>query len=464
VFATFYGDDFTGSTDALLQFDRFGLRSTLLVSPPSDEALSAAAERYDVIGVAGIARSLPTHLIDGELRPIFAAFARLGPQFVQYKICSTFDSSPTVGSFAPAIALAHEIFSAVALPVLPAQPEFGRYTLFANHFARAGSQTFRLDRHPTMSRHPSTPIDEADVRLLLERQVQGAVANFDLVSLRAAGHQTALAHLAALQASEPVAIVFDAIENEDLVRAGRLLRTNARAPIEANGDRRPRRPVVALGSGGLSYGLAAAKGEQQPRQRVYERLATVEKVLVVSGSCAPQTAAQIEWALERGWRGVRVDPFAWLAAPPSQRAAVVADIAAKAIEELRVSKRGVVVYSALGPEDRPGSSGDVPNGAQLAEVLGSGLGHIVRRVFEQTGLRRAIISGGDTSGFATRALGAASLEILAPLVPAGAVCRLSTRNRGDIDNAEVMLKGGQVGMRELFEIVRTGDASAVAAR
>ena len=77
------------------------------------------------------------------------------------------------------------MFGAVELvPVLPAQPEFGRYTLFANHFPRAGNAIYRSTGRPTMSRHPSTPIDEADLRIYLERQTGGRVENFDLIALR----------------------------------------------------------------------------------------------------------------------------------------------------------------------------------------------------------------------------------------------------------------------------------------
>ena len=167
----------------------------------------------------------------------------------------------------------------------------------------------------------------------------------------------------------------------------------------------------------------------------------------------------IEWALAHGWRGVRIDPHAWLEAAAADRERPIAGAAATAIGELRQSKRGVVVFSALGADDRQSAQG--PNAAQLASVLGAGLGTIVRLVFEATGMRRAIVAGGDTSGFATRALGAESLEILAPLVPAGAVCRLAAPGNPRIDGSEAMLKGGQVGSRELFEVVRTGDPNAV---
>jgi 3-oxoisoapionate kinase len=133
----FYGDDFTGSTDAAAQYRRVGLETVLLPSLRPAPELAEIAASVDVLGIAGISRSLPTEEMESELRPIFTAFAALRPAFVQYKICSTFDSSAAVGSFGRVCELACAAFGRQSIPVLAAQPEFGRYTLFGNHFARA---------------------------------------------------------------------------------------------------------------------------------------------------------------------------------------------------------------------------------------------------------------------------------------------------------------------------------------
>src|SRR4051812_659940 len=94
----FYGDDFTGSVDVLLQLSRAGWRSRLLLGLPDADRLARAAEDVDAVGIAGVARSLPTDRIEAEVRPALEALAALRPQVVQYKACSTADSSPDVGS------------------------------------------------------------------------------------------------------------------------------------------------------------------------------------------------------------------------------------------------------------------------------------------------------------------------------------------------------------------------------
>ena len=107
--AAFYGDDFTGSVDALLQFARRGWTGRLFVGLPTAEALERAAAEVDVVGIAGIARSLPTADLEGEVRPVLEALVALDPQFVQYKACSTADSSPSIGSIGRVLEIGREV-------------------------------------------------------------------------------------------------------------------------------------------------------------------------------------------------------------------------------------------------------------------------------------------------------------------------------------------------------------------
>ncbi|WEJ08737.1 four-carbon acid sugar kinase family protein (plasmid) [Sinorhizobium sp. K101] len=95
----FYGDDFTGSSENLAQFHRNGLRTRLYLRVPSQEALAEAACDLDVVGFAGTARALDNSQITAEVFPAFKALQSLGCTFLQYKICSTFDSAPQVGNF-----------------------------------------------------------------------------------------------------------------------------------------------------------------------------------------------------------------------------------------------------------------------------------------------------------------------------------------------------------------------------
>jgi len=75
--------------------------------------------------------------------------------------------------------------------------------------------------------------------------------------------------------------------------------------------------------------------------------------------------------------------------------------------------------------------------------------------FSEGGVTRAAVSGGDTSGFAMRVLGAYALEAIAPGAP---LCRVFSTDP-KVDGIEIALKGGQMGKSDFFGSVRAGRAT-----
>ena len=90
-----------------------------------------------------------------------------------------------------------------------------------------------------------------------------------------------------------------------------------------------------------------------------------------------------------------------------------------------------------------------------ASVLGTALGLVLRKVLLQAKVRRVCIAGGDTSSFAARAMGIKALEMVAPLVPGAPLCRAFAPG-SPADGLEVNFKGGQVGPKNYFGILKTG--------
>src|SRR3954451_17031723 len=99
---SFYGDDFTGSTDAMESLALAGVRTVLFTAPPTPAMLSRYPD-LEAFGVAGTSRAMTPQQMDRELRPIFEKLRELGAPIVHYKVCSTFDSSPQIGSIGKAI-------------------------------------------------------------------------------------------------------------------------------------------------------------------------------------------------------------------------------------------------------------------------------------------------------------------------------------------------------------------------
>ncbi len=415
----FYGDDFTGSTDALESLSRAGLRTALFLEPPTAEKLAALDEPLDAIGVAGLTRSLPPDAMERVLRPALAALRDLRPRYVHYKVCSTFDSSPSVGSIGWAIEIGREVFAQDWVPLLVGAPALGRYVVFGDLYARFGigsrGAIHRLDRHPAMMNHPVTPMREANLLEHLAGQTSLRGALLDVLALDGG---KAAEELDRLLADEALAVVlFDGLTPEHLHTAGRLIEARAQAPW------------FTVGSSAVSVALA---GEGNPPD--WPEPGEVAPLLVVSGSCSPVTAGQITWAAANEFKILPVD-----VGRPDW-----AEAERRAIEAMRLG-RSVVVCTSQGRVDTP-----VP-----AAELGSTLGRLAHTVLAATGGRRLVVAGGDTSSYAGRALGIASLRMLGPLAPGAPLCRADGAGL-PVRDLEIVFKGGQVGAPDFFGAVRSG--------
>jgi uncharacterized protein YgbK (DUF1537 family) len=439
----FYGDDFTGASANLVEYHRRGLRGVLFVNTPTYAEAAAQAAHVDVLGIAGVSRSLAPDAMEAELRPAFELFRRLESRVVQYKICATFDSSPTRGSFGPVLELARQVFGPSNIPVLAAHPSFGRYTAFGNHFAVWQQEVYRLDRHPSMSRHPETPMGEADLRKHLALQTALALGLCDVVTLRAAS-QAQLDAL--LQQQDVAATVFDAMAPEDLV-------TVAAAAWRASRRRR----VFALAAHGFAAGMAEhlARERNIPQRTASRRQEPVERLLVLSGSCSPRTAAQIEHAHRAGWRALRL-PIEALAGESTEAVAQ-----RMAVEILETLERGqsMVVYAAAGPDDENIAAGRGVFGAIEAEssaMIGALYAEIARRVFARMRLPRLMLAGGDTSSQTVRKMGVQALAIDA-MHPETAEAFMRMQAPGTVfDGVQLLMKAGQNGAAEYFTQAREG--------
>lgn len=434
----FYGDDFTGSTDALEQLTLAGVHTVLFIEPPTPGKL-ARLKGLQAVGVAGVTRSLAPAAMERELRPALKKLKALGARHVHYKVCSTFDSSPKIGSIGHAIDVGAKIFRAPFVPVLAAAPALGRYTVFGTHFARYGigsaGAIHRLDRHPSISKHPITPMTEADLRVHLAKQTKKHVALFDILKVSLPANE-ALAGLRQLLAEGPEVVLFDGLSTQHLNTIGVLLENYASV----------RRPLFSVGSSGIEAALAAAWSKKRPA-RTFARPA--KQVLIGSGSCSPVTSGQIAWALKRGFAEVPLDT-----AVLASRNRSLAEIqrAVRMAAKLLASGRSVILHTTrCGADSRLAAK--FKHGT--ARVLGTALGKVLRGALEQSPVRRLCIAGGDTSSYAARALGIEALEMIAPLTPGAPLCR-ATAPGSAADGLEVVFKGGQVGGEDYFGIVLKG--------
>ncbi|WP_147915627.1 four-carbon acid sugar kinase family protein [Ruania zhangjianzhongii] len=423
----FYGDDFTGSIDALLQLRRAGLTGVLATSVAHAESLRSDSE---AVGIAGVARSLRTADLPAEVLPALRWFAGRGAPIVQYKACSTADSSPEVGSLGKVIELGREVFGAAAVPAVFAQPDFGRYTFFGHHFARDDDRVFRLDRQPTMRDHPSTPSTESDLARHL-----GAQTELPIGALAWPQYETGpdpARHVAqTLAESGAAAVVCDGFTDAHLDLLGRAIshrsgQLGSTASSDGAGTDQLGTRFV-LGAGGLSLGLGRAIGGTAAP--LPERASAADgPCLALSGSRSARTWAQIEAATHAGWTCIDLRG-------PGAAARAIAAHAAGA---------DTVFHSST------------PGGGQLqaAEVTEALLEVALPRL-QAAPRTRLLLCGGDTSGTVLRRLGVAALTIESCPWGNVALCAAQAPGRG-YDSVEVVLKGGQMGHVDLLEDVRRG--------
>lgn len=452
----FYGDDFTGSTDALEVLAFAGMRCALFLTPPSPEALERLGP-LDAFGVAGDSRAMTPVEMDQALPTTFDALARSGAPIVHYKVCSTFDSSPAVGNIGHAIEIGRRATGQRWVPVVAGTPQLQRYCAFGNLFARSATdnQVHRIDRHPIMRAHPVTPMDEGDLRIHLARQAALKVGNLPFPALDA-GFEKASDALEAELARGAEAVVMDATSAAHLTLLGQLLEQEAVK----------HKPLFAVGSSGLQYALTQwwrSGAVLAPQLPDYTRFAPVQHVLAVSASASALSALQIDAAVQAGFAEVAVDAAALL--DPERGEATALDIIDAAKRQMQ---RGlsVILHAARGPDDprieaavdaiqRHDGLGRDESRHAAGRTLGRKLGRITLELLRSVPTKRLLLSGGDTSSQILKALAPEALVVAARLAPGAPLCRLIARD-DRLHGLEVALKGGQMGGADFFEAARLG--------
>jgi len=448
----FYGDDFTGSTDAMECLAAAGMRTVLFVDLPSAETLARFGD-LDAVGLAGNSRTFTPEEMDTAMPPVFAALARTGAPILHYKTCSTFDSSPAIGSIGRVMDLARTSLRAGPIPVVAGAPKLGRHSAFGTLFARhnVDGVIYRLDRHPTMSVHPVTPMHEADLRQHFAAQTDQRMALLAAVQIAASAANARQGWEAAM-AEAPDAVLIDLFTEADEAPVGALLDTLAQA----------RGQMLVVGSSGVEYALAAAwrQAGTVPAEPPAMTAGPVDCLLVISGSCSPVTGAQIATALQAGFIGIAVDPVALTREPPDGPHAT--ELVGRVLA-IAAAGQSIVLHSSTGPGDPRESqlvehfrqSGLSAARMQSGRALTDRLAGLLAGLLERQSFGRFVIAGGDTSSAAVRRLGIDALEMVAPLAPGAPICRALAPGRA-LDGSEMVLKGGQIGGPAFFLQARAG--------
>jgi uncharacterized protein YgbK (DUF1537 family) len=199
--------------------------------------------------------------------------------------------------------------------------------------------------------------------------------------------------------------------------------------------------VVALGASSVAQALILhwqATGELPPATAAPRVPAATTPVFALAGSQSPVTARQI--ALARAhYKVVPLDSSRLVADPAANE--LYATTCAAALR----SGRSVLAHT-----------GAVRDGGPASNDVARACGRLLARVLEQSpNVRRVGVAGGDTSSLSVSSLDIWGLSFIGALGPGVSLVRAHSDARR-ADGLELMLKGGQMGPPEVFELLLAG--------
>ena len=401
-------DDLTGATDLALMLARNGMKTVQYIGVPPENADFGDAE---AVVVALKSRTIPADEAVALSRASARALLAGGAEQIIFKYCSTFDSTDE-GNIGPVAEALLDLLDAPIAVACSGFPAAGR-SIYQGHLFVG--QVLLSDS--PMKDHPLTPMHDANLVRVLQRQSRGKVGLIPL-SVIEQGADAVRAAVDAAQKSGHRLIIADAVRDADLRVLGAAL-AGAR---------------LITGGSGIAMGLPdnfrkqGRIGTTPLRSRMS---APAGRAVVLAGSCSLATQGQVAAAIAAGCPALRIVPLD--IASNTQTAAAISEwVIASA------GGRPPVVYSTADAETVKAVQQQL--GREQAGALVEHLLAEVSVILRDNGFSRFIVAGGETSGAVVEALGARALQIgpeIAPGVP-------WTRSVGGTELA-LALKSGNFG-------------------
>jgi uncharacterized protein YgbK (DUF1537 family) len=416
-------DDFTGATDLANMLVRGGMRTVQSIGIPSAEV--AAGLDADAIVIALKSRTTPAAEAVEQSLAALAWLREQGCEQIFFKYCSTFDSTAAGNIGQVSEALLAALGSDFTL-ACPAFPENGR-TIFRGHLFVQD----QLLSESGMQNHPLTPMTDANLVRVLQSQTRLNVGllRYDTI---AHGAEQVRARIAELRAQGVGMAIADALSDSDLYTLG-----TACADL----------PLLTGGSG-LALGLPENfRRAGKLRDLDASKLPAVSGgEVVLAGSASIATNGQVAAWLEAGRPALRIDPLALAAGEP---------VVAQALTFARDNQQTVLIYATCSPDEVKSVQQQL-GVEQAGSLVENAFGDIAQGLL-QSGVRRFVIAGGETSGAVVQALGVQLLQIGAQIDP-GVPATVSSTD----EPLALALKSGNFGGRDFFskalnQLAQAGD-------
>jgi len=383
------GDDVTGSTDLALMLSKHGMSVVQTIGLPRAGAVVHDAQ---AAVVALKSRTAPVGQAVADSLAACDWLLAQGARQIFFKYCSTFDSTEQ-GNIGPVAEALMERLGAEITIYCPAFPENGR-SVYNGHLFVGGD----LLSDSGMRHHPLTPMTDSNLVRFLGRQVRDpetvALVSYATVDRGPAAIRDRLQELTDRKCRHAVV---DALTNRHLAAIG-----------EACADLK-----LVTGGSGVAMGLplnfrrANLLGDSAG-PALLPRLDG--GIAALAGSCSAATRRQVKRMSAR-FPSISIDPQELASGTLS-----IEDVARWAAE--RIGQTPVLIYSTAEPEQVAAVQAQLGREA-AGHLIEQAMGEIAL-LLRQTGVRRFIVAGGETSGAVMAALSVRSLRIgpeIAPGVP-----------------------------------------------
>ncbi len=408
---TFFGaiaDDFTGASDLAALLARSGVEVRLRFGVPNKPPHDSSA--FEIIALKS--RTCPPQEAVDESLKALKWLQAAGAQKFFFKYCSTFDST-SQGNIGPVAEALLQALNASQTIYCPAFPENGRTIFMGNLFV--GEQL--LSESP-MKDHPLNPMRDSNLVRLLDAQTQKSVSLANRLDVDK-GDAHLKSHLRQLAETGIAHVIVDAVADADLEIIAKAcwgfeLLTGGSAL------------AMPLPDIYREHGFIQPSGEARP----HPKLNTAS--LILSGSCSDMTRQQV--AHYQG-PSFKLDPIA-LASDGNQKA--ISWLRAQNLED------APLLYATTTPEEVNHIQKEL-GVEQAGALVENALSELAIIGFE-SGVRRFVIAGGETSGAVSQALGIDNVQIGEEIAVGVPWCFA----KKDSEAFAIALKSGNFGGAEFF--------------
>lgn len=380
-------DDFTGATDIAGFMVQNGWKVVQLLNEPDEN--TPVPQDVDAIVISLKSRSCPVdEAVSASTNACKWLKQKANCQQIFFKYCSTFDSTEK-GNIGPVTdALMAQLGTDLAL-VCPALPVNGRTVIHGHLFVNG-----QLLNESGMQHHPVTPMTDANLLRVMEKQSKGKAGLVKLEDIQK-GSDVVSQKLAELAQQGVSYAVVDSLTMDDLLPIVQAVK------------------AMPLLTGGSGLGAALANVDSQcpwggTTQRGEKPTGKNRKTVVLSGSCSVMTNKQVQ-AYQQ------VAPAKMLDVGECLNNSEYAKTLADWVQAQQLTGLAPMLYATQSPEllkQTQEKYGAAESSFAVEKVFGE-----VVALLQAKGYDTFIIAGGETSGKVVQSLGTEQLSIGSPIAP-----------------------------------------------